>query len=63
MKCPWCKGSLESYHSGVKCAKCFVYFERNAWWSVGCDEAHAHTQKCLFEREIPKSKKAAKVRS
>lgn len=62
MKCPWCKGPLESYHSGIKCPKCLNYYERDGWWSVACDDAHAHTTKCLIEQKPPQSKKRKKVK-
>jgi hypothetical protein len=60
MNCPFCKGDLTSYHSGIWCASCMVYYERNKWYAVACDDAHAHSAKCLVERIPPKPKKKAK---
>jgi hypothetical protein len=57
LRCPWCKAKLESSDSGVKCPSCVYYYERGGWWTVSCDEAHAHSQKCLVEVRPPKEKK------
>jgi hypothetical protein len=52
-ECPWCKGPLQVYHSGVMCPSCMHYFEKGVWVHVACDEAHAHGKKCLIEVEPP----------
>ena len=57
-ECPWCRGPLTVYHSGVMCAACIRYFERGSWWSVSCDENHAHHRACLVEVELPSTEEA-----
>lgn len=49
MTCPRCDAPLKSYHSGIMCLICKLYYERDAWWTVSCDENHAHTKPCLFK--------------
>lgn len=51
MTCPRCDAALKSYHSGIMCPICKMYYEFNSWWTVGCDENHAHTKKCLHRVE------------
>lgn len=57
MKCPWCSGPLHSTKTGLMCRACMVYYERDKWWRVSCDENHAHGEKCLIDcsGEVPKS--------
>ncbi len=47
MTCPRCAAPLKSYHSGIMCPICKLYYEHDAWWTVFCDDNHAHTKNCL----------------
>ena len=55
-RCPWC-GRVTMFHSkGVFCPDCHTYYEREGWWRVACDEAHAHVAACLVQAALPKKK-------
>jgi len=47
MTCPTCSAPLRSYHSGIMCPICKMYYERDKWWTVACDENHVHSKNCL----------------
>lgn len=51
MTCPRCDAPLKSYHSGIMCQICLLYYERDAWWTVSCDTNHAHGKGCLHRVE------------
>ena len=48
-RCPNCRSAkLRRYDKKCyACDKCYLYFERGFWWTVNCDEYHAHSKKCL----------------
>lgn len=52
--CPWCDRVTQFHSKGVFCPDCHVYYEREGWWRVSCDEAHAHGVDCLVKTELPK---------
>lgn len=48
-RCPRCDDYLEgSSDNNIECHRCHLFFHLGCWWTVACDEAHGHPEKCLI---------------
>lgn len=48
-RCPRCSDYLEGNRDhNIECHRCLLFFHLGCWWSVACDEAHGHPEKCLI---------------